>query len=151
MAMQTSIMYYIAFCISFAAIVLGAKLEKDLPPDAPLRIGVISRPATCEMKSEPGDQLSMHYMGRLVDGKEFDSSVGRAPFEFVLGMGHVIQGWDKGLVGMCIGEKRKLTIPSGLGYGDTGSGAIPGGATLIFEVELLDIKRIPNTELVDEL
>ena len=63
------------------------------------------------------------------------------PFDFTLGRGMVIKGWDQGLVGMCIGERRKLVIPSGLGYGDNGSPPkIPGGATLVFEVELLDIK-----------
>lgn len=64
------------------------------------------------------------------------------PFDFTLGRGMVIKGWDQGLVGMCIGEKRKLVIPSGMGYGDNGSPPkIPGGATLVFEVELLDIKE----------
>lgn len=85
----------------------------------------------------------MHYTGTLYkDGSKFDSSLDRnSPFEFVLGKGQVIRGWDQGLVGMCVGEKRKLVIPSGLGYGDRGAGAkIPGGATLVFEVELLEIK-----------
>ena len=75
--------------------------------------------------------------------KKFDSSVGRnEPFEFRLGAGEVIKGWDNGLVGMCEGEKRKLTIPSDLGYGSAGAGAdIHGGATLQFEVELLKVMR----------
>ena len=75
--------------------------------------------------------------------KKFDSSVDRnEPFEFQLGAGEVIKGWDNGLVGMCEGEKRKLTIPSDLGYGSAGAGAdIHGGATLQFEVELLKVMR----------
>ena len=78
------------------------------------------------------------------DCSEFDSSLGREPFTFTLGRGEVIAGWDKGLKGMCVGEKRKLTIPSGMAYGDEGAGAdIPGGATLIFDVELLGIKDGP--------
>jgi FK506-binding protein 2 len=84
-----------------------------------------------------------HYAGKLEDGTEFDSSIGRGePFVFTLGVGQVIKGWDQGLIDMCEGEKRKLVIPSHLGYGDRGAGAkIPGGATLIFEVELIKIER----------
>ena len=76
-------------------------------------------------------------------GSVFDSSVERGdPFKFTLGKGEVIRGWDDGLRGMCVGEKRKLTIPSDLAYGDSGSGdSIPGGSTLQFEVELLGIKE----------
>ncbi|RKO91405.1 FK506-binding protein 2B precursor, partial [Blyttiomyces helicus] len=110
-----------------------------------LQIGVRKRvPADeCKIKTKSGDSLSMEYTGTLYDtGEQFDSSVGRAPFTFTLGRGQVIAGWDQGLLDMCIGEKRKLIIPSALGYGEQGSGSgkIPGGATLVFEVELLDIK-----------
>jgi FKBP-type peptidyl-prolyl cis-trans isomerase FkpA len=88
-----------------------------------------------------GKMVSVHYTGTLTDGKQFDSSVGKAPFEFQLGAGQVIQGWEKGVVGMKVGEKRKLTIPSELGYGAAGAGnVIPPNATLIFEVELLNVK-----------
>ena len=82
-----------------------------------------------------------HYTGVLYSNcKQFDSSVGREPFSFTLGAGEVIKGWDTGLAGMCVGEKRKLVIPANLGYGDAGAGDdIPGGATLQFEVELLAI------------
>lgn len=92
--------------------------------------------------STAGDTLSVHYTGTLEDGTVFDSSLDRsAPFEFVIGQGYVIPGWDQGMLGMQVGGKRKLTIPSDLAYGDRGiPGAIPGGATLIFEVELLEIK-----------
>jgi FKBP-type peptidyl-prolyl cis-trans isomerase len=76
-------------------------------------------------------------------GEQFDSSRTRGtPFEFVLGAGQVIKGWDQGLRNMCVGERRKLTIPSGLGYGDRGAGGkIAGGATLVFDVELVEIKN----------
>lgn len=92
--------------------------------------------------AKSGDTLVVHYTGTLEDGTKFDSSKDRGePFEFVLGAGYVIQGWDQGMVGMKVGGVRKLTIPSDMGYGDYGvPGAIPGGATLIFEVELLEIK-----------
>jgi FK506-binding protein 2 len=99
------------------------------------------KPATCTRKAKAGDNISVHYAGRLVDGTEFDSSFKRnQPFQFQLGSGMVIQGWDKGLEGACEGEKRKLTIPPSLGYGDSGAGGvIPGGATLVFDTELVKI------------
>lgn len=89
-----------------------------------------------------GKLITVNYTGTLTDGTKFDSSLnpGRDPFEFTLGAGEVIQGWDKGFAGMKVGGKRKLTIPSDMGYGDMGSGPIPPKATLIFEVELLGVK-----------
>lgn len=88
-----------------------------------------------------GQTAVVHYTGWLTDGTKFDSSVDRGtPFEFTLGAGMVIAGWDQGVAGMKVGEKRKLTIPSDLAYGDAGVGPIPGKATLVFEVELLGIK-----------
>ncbi|XP_008191487.1 FK506-binding protein 2 isoform X1 [Tribolium castaneum] len=131
--------------IALAAIGLAASDDKT--KNDQLKIDVISVPEGCEVKSKNGDMLTMHYTGTLTDGTKFDSSMDRdQPFSFQLGVGQVIKGWDQGLLNMCVGEKRKLTIPPSLGYGDRGAGSvIPGGATLIFEVELINIGDSPPT------
>lgn len=88
------------------------------------------------------DKVTVNYTGTLENGKKFDSSLGadRGPFQFTLGLNSVIQGWELGILGMKVGEKRKLTIPAELGYGASGAGSvIPPNATLIFEVDLLKI------------
>lgn len=92
--------------------------------------------------AEAGRMVSVHYTGWLEDGSKFDSSKDRdEPFNFPLGRGHVISGWDQGVVGMKVGGTRKLTIPAHLGYGARGAGGvIPPNATLIFEVELLGVR-----------
>jgi FKBP-type peptidyl-prolyl cis-trans isomerase len=94
-------------------------------------------------EAKAGQRVSVHYTGWLTNGKKFDSSKDRGrPFEFVLGAGQVIKGWDQGVAGMKIGGTRKLTIPPELGYGaqNVGGGLIPPNSTLLFEVELLGLK-----------
>jgi peptidylprolyl isomerase/FKBP-type peptidyl-prolyl cis-trans isomerase FkpA len=91
--------------------------------------------------AEAGQDVVVHYVGRLADGTQFDSSRARRdPLDFALGAGDVIKGWDQGIEGMKQGGKRKLTIPAALAYGEHGcGGVIPPHATLVFEVELLEI------------
>ncbi|XP_055342276.1 uncharacterized protein LOC129590872 [Paramacrobiotus metropolitanus] len=116
----------------------------NIPDD--LKIETLSKPEPCERQAADGDMLVMHYTGYLAkDNTKFDSSYDRpSPFTFQLGRKQVIPGWDMGLLGMCKGEKRKLTIPPELAYGERGAGnLIPGGATLVFETELVDIHDAP--------
>lgn len=106
------------------------------------KINILRKPETCSQKAEKGDSITVHYIGTLeADGKKFDSSYDRnQPFTFALGQGQVIKGWDNGLLGACVGEKRKLVIPPNEGYGNRGAGGvIPPKATLVFEVEVVSI------------
>ncbi|KAG0332468.1 FK506-binding protein 2A [Podila humilis] len=138
------------FSIAFiAALLVAAHATAAKTEPTRLQIGVKARnPDPNCIKSKDGDSLSMHYTGSLWStGAVFDSSVNRGPFDFVLGQGQVIQGWDLGLRGMCIGDKRKLSFPASLGYGDRGAGAsIPPNSALVFEVELLAINGKGNKE-----
>ncbi|KAK8775290.1 hypothetical protein V5799_031365 [Amblyomma americanum] len=110
-----------------------------------LKVEVVKSSESCDRKSKKGDVLSMHYTGTLLDGKEFDSSRSRGePFRFQIGVGQVIKGWDQGLLDMCVGDKRKLTVPPALGYGEQGAGdRIPPGSTLVFDTELTKIEDGP--------
>lgn len=131
----TCLVLSVGFLVHFVA-----ATEEDID------IEVLSKHENCEREAREGDLMVMHYTGYLAkDNTKFDSSYDRqSPFTFVLGKGQVIKGWDQGLLGMCKGEKRKLTIPAHLAYGDKGAGnLIPGGATLIFDTELVDIQDAP--------
>ncbi len=90
-------------------------------------------------EAKAGDMITVNYTGKLDNGTVFDTSVGKAPFQFTLGSGQVIPGWDQGLMGMKVGGKRLLIIPPSLAYGSQTYGPIPGNSTLIFEVELVKV------------
>ncbi len=93
-------------------------------------------------ESKPGQRAKVHYTGTFPDGRKFDSSrdEGREPFELTIGREGVIAGWIQGIPGMKVGERRKLTVPPALGYGDGAYGEIPGGSTLLFDIEMLEVK-----------
>lgn len=153
--MKKILIIFLAF-ILFAVIIIltqNNKINKDTDSmldnndeqvsqieDSELKIEILNEGEGEAVKN--GDNVSVHYVGTLEDGTKFDSSIDRGvPFDFNLGAGQVIKGWDLGVLGMKIGEKRKLIISSSLAYGENGiPGAIPPNATLIFEVELLEIK-----------
>mmetsp|Transcript_853 Transcript_853/g.1075 ORF Transcript_853/g.1075 Transcript_853/m.1075 type:complete len:221 (-) Transcript_853:202-864(-) len=143
MAPCHSLTFVVLALVAFTGSAEDRVVEKD-----GLKIITTFLPESCERKTKDGDYLSMHYTGTIDEssengdkGSKFDSSVDRGtPFSFQLGVGRVIKGWDQGLTDMCIGEKRTLIISPEMGYGSSGAGgAIPGGATLNFEVECLDI------------
>jgi len=120
------------------------------------KVEVLYVPKNCKRKSAKGDLLVVHYTGWLAkSGKKFDTTVDvrrrYAPFEFVVGTGYVIKGWDLGLMDMCPGEKRRLTVSPAIGYGKKGlRGVIPANSTLIFLVDLLDMRHAaPNYAPMD--
>jgi len=121
---------------------LGGPIDaaKEITTASGLRITELQRGEGAEAVA--GEMVSVHYRGTLTSGREFDSSYGRGPFQFPLGAGRVIKGWDEGVAGMRVGGKRRLVIPPDLAYGERGAGGvIPANATLIFEVELLGVGR----------
>ncbi|KAF9116157.1 FK506-binding protein 2A [Mortierella sp. AM989] len=133
-----------------SAFLFASQISAGKTEPTRLQIGVKARnPDPNCVKSKDGDRLSMDYTGTLwTTGAQFDSSIGRGPFDFVLGQGQVIKGWDLGLRGMCVGEKRKLSIPPHMAYGDRSMGdSIPANSALVFEVELLKINSHGKDEL----
>lgn len=114
--------------------------KKPIVLNSDLKIETLS-PGTGD-GAKTGNELTVNYTGKLENGTVFDTSYGKQPFVFTLGAGQVIKGWDRGLVGMKVSEKRKLIIPPSFAYGESGiSGVIPPDSTLIFEVELLKINQ----------
>lgn len=110
-----------------------------LPP-GPEKLEIVDEVVGTGPEARKGDTVKVHYTGTLLNGKQFDSSIGKDPFQVTIGLGQVIKGWDEGLPGMKVGGKRKLTIPWQMAYGDKGSGAtIPPKAALHFDIELIEI------------
>ncbi|KAK4162300.1 hypothetical protein QBC43DRAFT_77850 [Cladorrhinum sp. PSN259] len=126
-----------------ASAAVGVMASEDLEIDVTL-------PVECDRKTKKGDKINVHYSGTLKsNGQKFDASYDRGtPFGFTLGGGMVIKGWDEGLLDMCIGEKRTLTIGPKFGYGDRSVGPIPAGSTLVFETELMGIEGVPKPESI---
>ncbi|KAL1696115.1 hypothetical protein GGG16DRAFT_44093 [Schizophyllum commune] len=138
----------VLFGLLFATVVAA----QDAGAPKELVIETTYAPPECSIKSQKGDVVKVHYTGKLFsNGQKFDSSLDRGtPFSVTLGQGRVIKGWDEGLLGMCVNEKRTLTIPPNLAYGSRGAGrgVIPGHATLIFDVELVELEsKGPREEL----
>jgi FKBP-type peptidyl-prolyl cis-trans isomerase len=119
-----------------------AEAQKTNPITTPSGLQYVDLTIGAGASPKSGQNAVVHYTGWLTDGKKFDSSLDRKqPFSFAIGRGQVIRGWDEGVATMKVGGKRKLTIPPELGYGARGAGGvIPPNATLVFEVELLDVK-----------
>ncbi|KAL1876589.1 hypothetical protein VTK73DRAFT_9253 [Phialemonium thermophilum] len=125
------------FLAAAAGLALVAAQDGELKIEVTLAV-------ECDRTTKIGDKITVDYRGTFTNGTEFDSSYGGEPFTFDLGAGEVIEGFDKGLLDMCIGEKRTLTIPPNLGYGDEPVGPIPAGSTLIFYTELKGIEGVPT-------
>ncbi len=137
--MKKTLLLLISAIVILAACSSGKKISKNRwVTDTGIEITILKTGEGREVQK--GDMLRMNYTGWLMDGTLFDTSIGKRPFSFTIGQGKVIQGWEQGIIGMKVGEKRRLVIPSKLGYGSRGAGqVIPPNADLKFEVELLKI------------
>ncbi|KAK7692507.1 hypothetical protein QCA50_004134 [Cerrena zonata] len=125
-----------------SVLVLAWVVSAQEEPPTELQIDVTHKPEDCPVTAQKGDSIKVHYTGTLFsNGNKFDSSYDRnQPLPLTLGVGQVIRGWDEGLIGMCQGEKRVLTIPSNMAYGSRGAGGvIPPNAALVFETELVEL------------
>jgi FK506-binding protein 2 len=136
-------MYIFKYCLSVVLLAVVAFADSAVHPPTELKIDVTHLPSDCPAKAQTGDKIQVHYTGTLhSNGNKFDSSLDRGqPLPLTLGVGQVIKGWDDGLQGMCLNEKRTLTIPSNLAYGSRGFGSvIPANSALVFDVELVGLE-----------
>jgi peptidylprolyl isomerase len=135
---------FVTAVIGAAAFLIAADAPTSQPSKTVTPSGLtIVETGNGDVTAAAGDKVWVEYTGKLQDGTKFDSSLDRPddPFMFVLGQGKVIRGWDEGIAGMKVGEKRQLIIPPNLGYGAQGTGPIPPNATLVFDVQLLGLKK----------
>jgi FKBP-type peptidyl-prolyl cis-trans isomerase FkpA len=151
--MRKAVLLIGACAVFLSASVVGCSKKVDEPPKSefkpveapplppgPEKLESVDETVGTGPEAKKGDKVKVHYTGKLLNGKQFDSSVGKDPFEVTIGAGGVIKGWDEGLPGMKVGGKRKLTIPWHMAYGDKGSPPmIPPKAALTFDIELLEI------------
>ena len=149
------LLYVAARSVALACVTTGCSKRVEEPPQSefkpteapplppgPEKLEIVDDVVGTGPESKKGDTVKVHYTGTLLNGKQFDSSRGKDPFQVTIGKGEVIKGWDEGLPGMKVGGKRTLTIPWELAYGEKGSGAtIPPKAALKFEVELMEIVK----------
>lgn len=140
----TVMLKWLLCCISAACLLSVAVANEQEEPQ--LEIHNTFKPETCDRKAKSTDVLTLHYKGYIQGSDQvFDSSYERnEPFTFQLGIGQVILGWEKGLVGSCLGERRRLVIPPHLGYGQAKHDQIPPGSTLIFDIEILKLEEGPK-------
>ncbi len=144
--MRLTLTRLLIVCLAFAMLLPACSPS---PAGTPSAIGVTQMPGLkiedlvvgTGAEAKPGNTVTVHYTGWLLDGTKFDSSRDRnQPFQFQLGAGRVIKGWDQGVAGMKVGGRRRLTISPELGYGSQAVGPIPANSTLVFEVELLAVQ-----------
>ena len=135
-------MFVVGFFFLFGGNLISAFRETSMQNQTQSKLILTDEIIGTGEEAAAGDRVTVNYTGHFVNGDIFDSSVARGePFQFVLGAGQVIEGWDKGILGMRVGGKRTLSVPPEFGYGSKDYGPIPGGSTLIFDVELLKVEK----------
>lgn len=150
---KSGILIVLSLVIVGGLVYMGYKAWPPVASTAPAQseatLQVVDTVVGTGVEAVPGDSVSVHYTGTLTDGTKFDSSLDRgAPFEFVVGSGMVIQGWEQGIPGMKVGGKRHLVIPPSMGYGAQQMGSIPANSTLVFDVELMGVKKAAKASSV---
>ncbi len=134
--------FFFLFGQTLVAALMGNKAETSKQMSQTTELQVTDSALGTGDVAQAGDIVVVNYTGKFTDGTVFDSSFSRnEPFQFILGAGQVIKGWDQGIIGMKVGGKRTLVVPSDLGYGPSDYGPIPGGSTLVFDVELLKVEK----------
>jgi len=125
-------------------LVVGTVGGFDIETESGLKMDYLTHPERCDKVAVERQLVDIHYIGYLESGEQFDSSYDRQQtVRFLLGAGQVIRGWEEGVLGMCVTEKRRLFVPPELGYGDQGYGSVPGGAKVYFDLELVDVTEPP--------